>query len=122
MTQQSELERRAASGEKDSQIALALLLEEEGRNELARAWLARAADRGDLPALVALSKNLLVRRPVRAQLGVNIVRTAAERGDAEALHICSIIASQDANLPARWNVALGYLGRAADKGSALARR
>jgi hypothetical protein len=122
MTQESELERRAVSGDKDSQIALAHRLEDEGRNEQAREWYARAAERGDLPALVSLAKNLLAQRPVRAQLGVNMVRSAAERGDAEALHICAIIASQDVNLHARWTVALDFLGRAAEKGSALARR
>jgi prolyl 4-hydroxylase len=122
MTQESELERRAASGDKDCQIVLAGRLEDDGRNELAREWYARAAEHGDLSALVALSKNLLARKPVRAQLGVNMVRTAAERGDAEALRICAVIASQDANLHARWSVALDFLGRAAEKGSALARR
>jgi prolyl 4-hydroxylase len=122
MTQESEVERRAASGDKDSQIALAHRLEDEGRNEQAREWYTRAAERGDLPALVSLAKSLLAQRPVRAQLGVNMVRSAAERGDAEALHICAVIASQDVNLPARWTVALDFLGRAAEKGSALARR
>src|SRR5579864_1534221 len=122
MTQDSELERRASSGDKDSQIALASRLEDEGRNELARQWYARAAEHGDLSALLSLAKNLLARKPVRAQLGVNMVRSAAERGNAEALHICAIIASQDANLQARWRVALDFLGRAAEKGSALARR
>ena len=122
MTQESELERRAANGDRDSQIALACRLEDEGRNELARGWFARAAERGDLKALVSLAKNLLAQRPVRAQLGVNMVRSAAERGDAEALHICAIIASQDVNLHARWTVALDFLGRAAEKGLVLARR
>ena len=122
MTQESELERRAASGDKQSQLALARHFEDEGRNEAAREWYARAAEHGDLPALVSLAKNLLARAPVRAQLGVNMVRSAAERGDSEALHICAVIASQDANLPAHWNVALDFLGRAAETGSALARR
>ena len=122
MTRESELEQRAANGDKDSQIALARRLENEGRNELAREWYARAAERGDLSALVSLAKNLLARKPVRAQIGVNMVRTAAERGDSEALHICAVIASQDMNLHARWRVALDFLVGAAEKGSALARR
>jgi len=122
MTRESELEQRAANGDKDSQIALARRLENEGRNELAREWYARAAERGDLSALVSLAKNLLARKPVRAQIGVNMVRTAAERGDSEALHICAVIASQDMNLHARWRVALDFLVGAAEKGSVLARR
>jgi prolyl 4-hydroxylase len=122
MTQITELERRAKTGDLACQVALARLYEGEGENERAREWFARAAERGDSTALLSLAKNLLVRSPIRAQQGVNLVRTAAERGDAEALHICAVIASQDINLPSRWAAALDYLRRSAESGSSLARR
>jgi hypothetical protein len=122
MTQDSDLERRAATGDIDSQLSLARRLEGEERNEAAREWYARAAERGNSAALLALAKNLLVCSPIRAQLGVNMIRTAAERGDAEALHICAVIASQDINMHARWMVALDFMRRAAEKGSKPARQ
>ena len=53
MTQESELERRAASGDKDSQLALARRLEEEGRNEQAREWYARVKSRPCFRPLLA---------------------------------------------------------------------
>ena len=122
MTKDTDLERRAATGDMDSQLALARELESEGRNELAREWYARAAERGSPAALLALAKSLLVLSPIRAQLGVNTVRAAADRGDAEALRICGVIASQDANLRSRWRVALDFLRRAAEQGSPEARQ
>lgn len=122
MSKDIDLERRAATGDMESQLALARALENEGRNELARQWYARAAERGHSAALLALAKNLLVCSPIRAQLGVSAIRTAAERGDAEALHICAVIASQDANMRSRWSVALDFLRRAAEQGSALAQQ
>ena len=122
MAKDFDLERRAATGDLDSQLALAREFESKGHNESAREWYARAAERGSSAALLALAKSLLVLNPIRAQLGVNMVRTAAERDDAEALRICAVIASQDANLPARWRVALDFLRRSAEQGSAEARR
>ncbi len=122
MTQDMDLERRAKIGDTASQIALARRHESEGQNELAREWYARAAEQGDLYALLSLAKNLLVRSPIKAQPGVNLMRTAAERGDAEALHICAVIASQDVDLPSRWEVALDYVRRSAEAGSSMACR
>jgi hypothetical protein len=122
MTQDMDLERRAKIGDLASQIALARRHESDGHNELAREWFARAAEQGDSGALLCLAKNLLVCAPIKAQPGVNLVRTAAERGDAEALHICAVIASQDLNLPSRWTVALDYMRRSAEAGSNLARQ
>ena len=122
MAKDIDLERRAATGDMDSQLTLARVLESEGQNESAREWYARAAERGSAAALLALAKSLLVLKPIRAQLGVNMIRTAAERGDAEALRICAVIASQDVNLQSRWRVALDFLRRAAEHGSPEARQ
>jgi prolyl 4-hydroxylase len=114
------LERQAAAGDITAQMALARRYEGENKNQPARGWYARAAQRGDPAALRALAANLLSCQPFDIENGMRFMRAAAEKGDCDALHVCAALAAQDTNLPDNWDVALGFLRRAAE-GSALAR-
>ncbi|HEY2069411.1 MAG TPA: 2OG-Fe(II) oxygenase [Rhizomicrobium sp.] len=112
---------RAASGDAGAQLAYARELDDAGQVLPARGWYARAARSGDPAALRSLAVSLLSLPPFEFDAGMNFIRAAAERGDADALHICAALAAQDANLPGNWDVALDFLRRAAELGSARAR-
>ncbi|HXC54237.1 MAG TPA: 2OG-Fe(II) oxygenase [Rhizomicrobium sp.] len=115
------LERRAAAGDTAAQIALARQHEDAARHDLARGWYARAAKAGDIAALRLLAINLLTAEPLAVPDGIGMIRDAAARGDAEAAHLCAVLAAQDQALPSNWSIALDYLARAATLGSAAAR-
>jgi prolyl 4-hydroxylase len=115
------LERRAAAGEHDAQYALACAHEDAGRNDMARGWFARAAKSGDAAALRRLAINLLTREPRAVPDAIGMIREAAARGDADASHLCAVLAGQDIALASNWSIAFDYLARAAQLGSALAR-
>jgi prolyl 4-hydroxylase len=117
----NDLERRAAAGDAQAQLALARKFESDGRHEAARAWYARAATGGNLVALRSLAVNLLTCPPLAVGDGIGMIRAAADGGDGEACHICSILAGQDSDLAGHWEVALDYLRRAADLKLPLAR-
>src|SRR5215831_975328 len=121
MTTDMALERRAAAGDSAAQIALARQYEQDERHDMARGWFARAAQGGDLAGLRLLGISLLVREPMNVMEGANIVRAAAERGDAEAAHLCAVLAGQDTQLSGNWAIATGFLDRSARSGFALAR-
>jgi prolyl 4-hydroxylase len=121
MTTDVALERRAAAGDCAAQIALARQYEQAERHDMARGWYARAAQTGDLTGLRMLGVSLLIREPMNVMEGANIVRAAAERGDAEAAHLCAVLAAQDTQLADNWAIAADFLSRAARCGSALAR-
>ena len=116
-----DLEVRAECGDVEAQLALARKCELEDRIARARAWFARAAKQGSAAALRSLAINLLTRSPIVALDGVNMMRSAAEKGDAEAAFVCAMLAAQDFDLPDRWRVALEYLSSAADRGWEFAR-
>jgi prolyl 4-hydroxylase len=115
------LARRAGAGDGEAQIALAQFYESAGRHDLARGWYARAAKVGDLAALRQLALNLLTQEPIAMRDGMGMLREAAARGDADALHHCAVVAAQDTQLESNWEVARDYLVRAAERGSELAR-
>lgn len=116
----TELMRRAQAGDRDSQIALALEFETRNDVNRARAWFAAAAKAGSVPALRMLAMNLLSYEPVVERDGVGMMQAAAVRGDAEAEHICGMLAAQDGGLDKRWPLALGHIQRAAEAGFPLA--
>jgi prolyl 4-hydroxylase len=116
-----ELRGRAQAGDVEAQIALALAFEAEGDARQARAWFAGAAKAGSLTALRMLAMNLLSYDPVVERDGVEMLRTAAARGDPEAEHICGMLAAQDGTLDRRWSIALGHVQRAAEAGLPVAR-
>lgn len=109
-----ELETRAGLGDTQAQIALARRHQEQGRDDLARGWFARAAQSGDAAALRLLAVNLLTGAPVIVQDGVGMMQEAARRGDAHASHICAVMAAQGDKDP--WRTALDYLAQAAQRG------
>lgn len=118
------LDRLAEKGDSHAQLELGRRCESEDRTALARGWYARAARQGNVAGLRALAINLLTRMPIVERDGVAMIRSAAEKGDTEALYVCAMLAAQDIDLPERWTVALEYLAAAAAKGweTALAQR
>jgi prolyl 4-hydroxylase len=116
-----DLERRAESGDCEAQIAVARSCEAEEKTALARGWYARAAKQGSVAALRSLAINLLTKAPIVERDGVNMIRAAAHRGDAEAACVCGMLAAQDHRLGDRWTVARECLVRAADRGWESAR-
>jgi prolyl 4-hydroxylase len=111
-----ELQQRAEQGDCEAQLALARHCEAADDSRMARGWFARAARQGSLPALRSLAINLLTREPVIARDGVNMIRSAAHKGDGEAAAVCAMLAAQDYKLEDRWSVARECLLRAAERG------
>jgi prolyl 4-hydroxylase len=117
-----DLDRQAESGNCEAQLALARRYEAEQRTTLARGWYARAAKQGSVAGLRALAINLLTKPPIVARDGVNMIRSAAHKGDAEAAYVCGMLAAQDYLLDNRWEVARECLVRAAERGWEPARQ
>jgi len=115
-----DIERVVASGDVAAQVELGRQMEADGEQNIARGLFASAAQGGAPEGLRLLAVSLLSRKPVNADEGIRLLKTAAEQGDGEALHLCAVIASQDEALNDRHIVALRYLTRAAEKGFALA--
>ena len=106
----------AQAGNVDAQLELALEYEAQDNTMVARAWFARAAKGGSVPALRLLGISLLMHEPMDGDRGVNMVRAAADKGDAEAAHICAMMAASDPLAPDRWNLARQSLEIAAERG------
>jgi prolyl 4-hydroxylase len=115
------LEQKAQAGDAAAQIALGQQFEAQGRHDMARGWFARAAQAGDTVGLRQLAISLLVQMPGDIGQGIAMIKTAADRGDAEACHLCAVLAGQDSRLPNNWSIANDYLAVAADAGHTLAR-
>ncbi|HWA88433.1 MAG TPA: 2OG-Fe(II) oxygenase [Rhizomicrobium sp.] len=115
-----ELERQARAGDAAAQLALGRRHAARGETAQARNWLAHAAKAGSLEAARALGIDLLTREPIRGDVGVKVVGDAAQRGDAEAVYVCAMLAAQDEKLPERFAVARDYLREAAKLGLARA--
>lgn len=99
------LEARARSGDADAQLQLGAAHEAQGHVPAARAWFAQAAKAGRADALRLLGLSLIREKPTDTDKGVNMMRAAADKGDAEAAHICAMLAAGDEALPDRWQVA-----------------
>ncbi|HJW40087.1 MAG TPA: 2OG-Fe(II) oxygenase [Rhizomicrobium sp.] len=116
------LEQRAGAGDSEAQKALAHQFAAAARHDLARGWYARAAKAGDVAALRLLGESLLSQTPLAIADGIGMIRDAAERGDADALHLCAVLAAQDTQLATNLEVARDYLLRAAERGHDIASR
>jgi prolyl 4-hydroxylase len=114
------LQQRAQAGDGGAQIALGHAYEAEGSHDMARGWFARAAQGGNMEGLRRLAINLLTALPLAIPDGVGMIRQAAENGDAEAAHLCAVLAAQDQHLASNLAVARDYLVRAAQRGHRLA--
>jgi prolyl 4-hydroxylase len=116
-----DLERRARLGDGEAQLLLASRLESQGDQRLARGWYARAAERGYVAGLRSLAIHLLTHEPIVHGDGVNMIRAAAEKGDAQAAYVCGMLAAQDQNLAGRWQIARECVEIAAQRGWVPAR-
>jgi prolyl 4-hydroxylase len=121
-TELGDLELRAKRGDGEAQIALARHFEAQKNSQAARGWFAQAAKLGSVAALRSLAINLLSKDPIVHGDGVNMIRAAADQGDAEAAYVCAMLAAQDGRLDGRWKVAREALERAAERGWPLARK
>lgn len=116
-----DIQGRARLGDVDAQLELAQLYQQGGNVDLARGWFARAVQCGSAKGLYGLAASLLTQSPLSVGEGVAMMRQAAAQGDADAAHVCAVIAAQDTALPGHWDVARRYLDLAAVNGSAMAR-
>ena len=95
------LEARARLGDIDALLELGAFYENEKRTQAARGCFATAAKSGNVVALRMLAISLLTQEPIEADPGVNMIRAAADKGDADAACICANLAAGDGNLPDR---------------------
>jgi prolyl 4-hydroxylase len=89
--------------------------------ETMRAALWRAADAGDVAAMTALGRSLLVDAPYASLDGIKLSIEAAQKGGTDATHLLSVLAACGAGLPQDWQAALDYMQHAAQFGSLQAR-
>jgi len=97
-------------------FAEARTCEAEGRHADARDIYARLAGQGEVEAITALGKSLLVYPPVDHQRGIDLLLKATQSNNAEALRICAVMAAQGAGLPHDWGAAFNYLQASAAQG------
>lgn len=78
---------------------------------------------GEMAALLELGREALAGRSATRTPhdGAKLLLAAAEKGSADADCAISVIIAVDAKEPKDWSLALGYVQRAAERGSALAR-
>jgi hypothetical protein len=83
----------------------------------------KVAASGELAGLLDVGKRSLAGQSAEhtPQDGARLLLSAAEKGSAEADEIISVIIATDAREPKDWSLALGYVQRAAERGSRLAR-
>ncbi len=111
-----ELESRAASGDVQAQLDLALRLDADGDANRAREWMRRAAVAGDTRAKAALALRLVSYPPLDVVEGARLAREAAADQSPEAMHVLSLLSTEGLGVPQSWDVALDYLARAAEFG------
>ncbi|WP_158915343.1 2OG-Fe(II) oxygenase [Caulobacter sp. S45] len=102
-----------------AQFALAQQLDAEGRHDEAVIALRTASDGDHVPAMTFLAGRLLTGRgaPHDPAQGVPLLARAAQAGGADANAMMATLAGAGAGMRQDWNVALGYLQRAAQLGS-----
>jgi len=118
---EDQTEARAGAGDIDALLELGTRHEAEGRVKAARGCFATAARAGSIVGLRLLATNLLSQEPVEGEAGINMMRAAADKGDAEAALICANLAAGDMRLADRAKVARRCLEVAAQRGSERAR-
>jgi len=102
-----------------NELALAAQLDAAGRHDEAVDELARATQRGDLDATVALGRRLLVgdRAPCLPKDAVGLLFDALKAGSIEAALRIAPLAALGTYVPQSWSDALGMLVFAAERGS-----
>jgi hypothetical protein len=117
---EAELEARARAGDVSSLLALGATFDRRADVNRGRACFAQAAKLGSAAGLRLLAKSLLSQNPINATDGISMMRGAAAQGDAEAIHLCAVLAAQDENLGDRWTVATQLSAQAAAQDYPLA--
>lgn len=119
-----QIQARAQAGDPAAQIILSRLFDQQGRHDVALAWLKVAADAGDVTAGTVLGSRLLVGRaaPFDPAQGAALIYAAAGRGGAEACARAAVLNALGIGLSPDWQAALDWLCRAAEKGEVSARR
>lgn len=99
-------------------------LDQQGQHDAAINTLARAVKAGDLAAMTALGKRLLVgdRAPPLPKEAISFLQEAAEKGDAEAPSILSVLYALGFGVPRSWQSALDSMVTAAGRGWVPAQR
>ena len=115
------LEIRAKGGDVDALLELGARYEDEKKVQAARGCFATAAKAGSVAGLRRLAINLLSQEPIEGETGINMIRAAADKGDADAARVCANLAAGDIHLSDRANVVWECLKVAAGLGSAFAR-
>lgn len=100
----------------ESQLILGRRFANENNAKAARACFANAAKAGSLEGLRLLGINLLTQTPIEGESGMGMVHAAATEGDAEAAHVCAMLAAADPKLSDKWSVVRRYLDVAAERG------
>jgi prolyl 4-hydroxylase len=118
--ERADIERVMRSGDIKAQIELGKLMELEGEHSIARGLFATAAKAPAAEAMRYLALNLLNFRPHQPRDAISMLKSAGHLGDAEALHLCSILAGRDTTLENRIDITFDLLMRAAESGHALA--
>ena len=105
-----------------SSLDLARKLESEGRIPEATDLFRRAAATGNVEALTALAKHLLIHRTNLAREGLSAASAAVDAGSGEAAHLIAVFIAAGVGFKADWQVALNALLRSAELGWAPAQR
>ena len=106
----------------ETHLHAARALEAAGRALEATDLLRRAAANGNVAALAALGKHLLIHRPDCAGEGLNATSVAAQGGDGESAHILAVFMAEGVIFRQSWQAALGALCHSAALGWAPAQR
>jgi prolyl 4-hydroxylase len=114
---------RAQAGDRMAQVALSRIFDQQGRHDVALAWLKQAADAGDVAASTLLGARLLVGRaaPFQPADGAALIFRAAAKGGAEACARAAVLSALGIGQQPDWKAALDWLAKAAEQGDASAR-
>lgn len=118
-----QLHAKAVAGDRRAQVAVSRVFDQQGRHDIALAWLNRASEAGDVTAATVLGARLLVGRaaPFQPEQGAALLYAAAGKGGAEACARAAVLAGLGMGGSQDWAAALDWLQVAAERGDASAR-
>lgn len=125
MTTPQEYERRAKEGDVDAQYALAAILAQRGRGDLATEWLRRAASGGHADALFTLACRILsVTEGAKDRRGdvVAALNEARAKGSLAALRMIAALTAAGFIDGDGWPAALSLIEECCARGEAAAKR
>ena len=98
----------------ETDLQTARALEAAGRATEATDLIRHAAASGNVAALAALGKHLLIHRPDCAREGLNALSAAAQGGNGEAAHLLAVFIAEGVGFPQNWQAAFAALQHAAE--------